>query len=280
MKAVTPTLTILSCTVVASAGGPSSYLRGGSIDNFDVCIQFNTATTTSTPAHHTICCQETGAYCQGGDVCLDHYFNGEHMYCDRVPDDGYVSTNDAFVQQLPCRYRSVPINYEICMNNNVTGCQDESDRASKQCYKVSKDSMVDDWYVCSPASQCNSTARTTPSLPNNAKRQVPGYVCKEHTGAECINRDVCKDHYFNGRHYYYCEEPSEDETTTPPGPTCIHQNQECDPDPNESKQCCGTLNCAKVDENVPESRRKAFGGIKYACLSRRASASDYYLSEE
>mmetsp|Transcript_22369 Transcript_22369/g.36801 ORF Transcript_22369/g.36801 Transcript_22369/m.36801 type:complete len:239 (+) Transcript_22369:43-759(+) len=237
MKVATHTLAILSCTSAVASVAPGNYLRGGiEIDNDNenaICIPNNStttaaATTGTTPAPHTIiqvdneiCCQETGAYCQSDDVCLDHYFQGEHhIYCD----------------------------------------------------------------VCSPASQCNTTATTTSStVPNNTKRQVDGHECKEHTGADCINRDVCWDHYYNGKHYYYCEEPRENEPTTPPGPTCAHHNEECDPDRNESKQCCGALTCASVDGNVPERFRGAYGGIEHACLSVRENESgiegDYYSSE-
>ncbi len=256
-------------------------------------------TTTPAPEEHTIiqvdnelCCQETGAYCKGVDVCVDHYFDEEHhIYCDSIHEtsdsgiatDGYVDTHDdsdAFVE-LPCEYLS-PVDYDLCMDNNVTGCQDESNRASKQCYGT----YHPDLYICKPMGECNTTTTTTTTTSTRpAKRQVPGYVCKEKHGNDCTNRDeVCYEHWIHGRHRYYCDEPPEDETTSPPEPLCVHHNQECDPDPNESKQCCGTLTCARVDENVVPARRVKFGGIEYACLAIRENESgdegDYYVSEE
>ena len=307
MKAVTPTLAVFSCTSVVAAAAPGSYLRGVIDTNYNdtdnrVCIQNNSTTTTAatkigtTPAPNPrqvddeICCQETGAYCIGDDVCLDQYFNGTHTYYCEYPHetsdsglvtDGYVDTyddGDAFVE-LPCEYLN-PVDYEICMDYNVTGCQDESNRASKQCYGT----YHPDLYICKPMGECNTTTTTTTST-RPAMRQVPSYVCEEKHGNGCTNMDlVCYEHYIHGRHRYYCDDPPEDETTSPPESLCVHDNQECDPDPNESKQCCGTLKCERVDENVAPVRRARFGGIEYACLAVRESESgsegDYYLSEE
>ena len=197
---------------------------------------------------------------------------------------GIDNDNGGAFAQLPCTYLTQPADYDVCMNNNVTGCQDETNRAINQCYNVPTASGSD-WYVCSPASQCNTTTTTSTIVPNNTKRQVDNDECKANTGAECINRDVCWDHYHNGNHYYYCEEPREvAPTTPPPPPTCVHHNQECNPDPNdELMQCCGTLTCASVDGNVSERHRGALGGIEYACLSIRESEGGdegAYLADE
>ena len=119
MKVVTATLAFFSCTSVVAAAAPGNYLRGVVDADNGVCIQNNSTTTTAAttagtttpaPEDHTIiqvdnelCCQETGAYCIGNDICLDHYFNGTHSYyCEEpyetrdsgIVTDGYVDTHD------------------------------------------------------------------------------------------------------------------------------------------------------------------------------------------
>jgi hypothetical protein len=169
-----------------------------------------------------------------------------------IDNDNYANTrdedNDAAYVQLPCSYLTHPVDYEVCMERSVQGCQDENNRAFKQFYQVPTASGID-WYVCSPASQCSTTTITTTTT----------------TVATAMPPD--DSHNRN----------------SPPGPTCAQHNQECDPDPTKLKQCCGALMCKSVERNVPEKLRSAFGSIGYACLSIRESESGGegdYLADE
>ena len=276
-----------------------------------------------------------------------HYLRG-------VDNNNYAITRDddgAAYVQLPCSYGEV-VDYEKCSNEE--GCN-ESNQASKQCYKIPSASSYDQ-YVCSPKGQCTTTtatttvATTTPPDGNtttrvdngddngddndvcvplnvttttattmttpdlHTKTEVDNEICCQHTSAYCKGDDVCWDHYFNGEHIYYCDRKYETKSPTPaPGPSeqasdnrnsphglanhtkhptpapvpmCATDNEECVPNSNESKSCCGTLSCESVADNVDENRRGAFDGIEYACLSVKEESEsggdegDYYLADK